>query len=79
MDAGDKTHSEEELGDVFFVLAQLARHLKLEAETVARAGNRKFEIVLKNAIPRNFQKPGFSSIPPEEKERMWEEIKKSKA
>ena len=31
-----------ELGDVFFTLANLARHLKLDAEAAARAGARKF-------------------------------------
>jgi tetrapyrrole methylase family protein / MazG family protein len=75
--SGDKSHTEEELGDVFFVLAQLARHLKLEAETVARAGNRKFEDrfekLLELAASRNLD---FTGIPVEEKEKMWEEVKK---
>lgn len=31
-----------ELGDVFFSLAQLCRHLKMDPETVAMDGNRKF-------------------------------------
>lgn len=38
----DPQHSAEELGDVLFVLANVARHLGLEAEGVLRAGNRKF-------------------------------------
>jgi MazG family protein len=32
----------EEIGDVYFSLAQLCRHLKLDPETVAVDGNRKF-------------------------------------
>lgn len=35
---------EYELGDVFFSLSQLARHLKLDPEQVLRKGNRRFEV-----------------------------------
>lgn len=34
---------EYELGDVFFSLSQLARHLQLDPEQVLRKGNRRFE------------------------------------
>jgi tetrapyrrole methylase family protein / MazG family protein len=74
---GDLKHTEEELGDVFFVLAQLARHLKLEAETVARAANRKFENrfskLLQLAESRN---QDFQSLSVSQKEQMWEEVKR---
>lgn len=38
----DINHIAEELGDVLFVLANLARHLGVDAEAALRTGNRKF-------------------------------------
>jgi nucleoside triphosphate diphosphatase len=38
----DPAKVSEEIGDVFFSLGQLCRHLKLDPETVAMDGNRKF-------------------------------------
>jgi MazG family protein len=38
----DRARVSEELGDVYFSLAQLCRHLDLDPETVALDGNRKF-------------------------------------
>lgn len=68
----------EELGDVFFVLAQLARHLKLDAESSARQANSKFEKrfekMLNLAVSRGLD---FQNLKTEEKEELWEEIKKS--
>lgn len=74
---GDRNHTEEELGDLFFVLAQLARHMKMEAESVARAANRKFEDrfakLMELAASRN---QDFQTLSSAEKEKMWDEIKK---
>jgi MazG family protein len=41
--AGDRAEASEELGDVLFSAAQLARHLELDPETCLRSANRKFE------------------------------------
>jgi MazG family protein len=38
----DTPHAAEELGDVLFVMANLARHLGVDAEACLRGGNRKF-------------------------------------
>jgi len=76
--SGDRDHTKEELGDLFFVLAQFARHLKFEAETVAREGNRKFEKRFEKLMnltkSRNLD---FTKLSSREKERLWEEIKTS--
>jgi MazG family protein len=40
--SGDTAHIREEMGDLLFVLANLARHLDVDAETALREGNRKF-------------------------------------
>ena len=39
---GDLTAIEEEIGDLLFTLANLARHLKVEPESALRAANHKF-------------------------------------
>jgi tetrapyrrole methylase family protein/MazG family protein len=73
----DTAHVKEELGDVFFVLAQLARHLKFEAESVARAANSKFEKRFENML--NLAKSKgmeFVDLTSEKKEELWAAIKK---
>ncbi|WP_434110780.1 nucleoside triphosphate pyrophosphohydrolase [Methylocaldum sp. GT1TLB] len=39
---GDQSHIREEIGDLLFVVVNLARHLEVDAETALRSGNRKF-------------------------------------
>lgn len=41
--SGNTEHMTEELGDILFVCANLARHLKTDAETALRGTNAKFE------------------------------------
>jgi tetrapyrrole methylase family protein/MazG family protein len=66
----------EELGDLFFVLAQLARHLKLDAETVARAANRKFEGRFKKLFELAETKGiNYYKLSSNEKELLWREVK----
>ncbi len=43
IDRGDKKASEGEIGDLFFALVNLARHLDIDAETALRRANAKFE------------------------------------
>lgn len=66
----------EELGDVLFSLAQLARHLDLEPEQVLRGANKKFEDryfkMIKLARSKGFE---FDQLSPSEKENLWKQIK----
>ena len=39
---GDQAHIQEELGDVLFVMANIARHLDIDAEASLRGCNQKF-------------------------------------
>ena len=43
IDSGDDEHMEEELGDLLFVCANLARHLKIDPNVALRKANKKFE------------------------------------
>lgn len=40
---GDDAHLKEEFGDLMFVMANLARHLKIDPEKALREANAKFE------------------------------------
>jgi XTP/dITP diphosphohydrolase/ATP diphosphatase len=42
LEANDQAHAEEELGDLLFALASLARHLKVDTEFALRNANAKF-------------------------------------
>lgn len=42
IDSGDAEHTAEEVGDILFAVANLARHLEIEPETALKKTNRKF-------------------------------------
>jgi len=65
----------EELGDLLFAVANLARHLNIEPEAALREANAKFEMRF-----RSIEKaPGFADLSLEEKERLWVAAKKAQA
>lgn len=72
-EATDDTHRAEELGDVLFVLANLARRHGIDPEAALRAGNAKFE--------RRFRAmealagPAFPSLTLAEQEAHWQQVK----
>jgi nucleoside triphosphate diphosphatase len=82
--AGDRTGTggadpeavAEELGDLLFVVANLARHLKIEPETVLRRANAKFERRFAG-IERKLR--GLGKTPQQsdlaEMDRLWDEVK----
>lgn len=78
MQRGDRELLEQELGDVFFSLAQLARHLGFEPEDVAQRGNSKFlkrfSLVEALAAERGLDP---SQLAREELEKLWLEAKDS--
>src|SRR5262245_8580771 len=73
---GDQEAVAEELGDLLFVLANLARHLRIEPETVLRRANAKFERRFAG-IERKLR--GLGKTPQQsdlaEMDRLWDELK----
>ncbi len=74
LDSGDKSHIEEELGDVLFTLSQLARHLDLDAEKALRLSNIKFVTRFRKMLELE---PNFLAISRSEKETLWNRAKRA--
>jgi MazG family protein len=76
--SGKTEHVAEELGDLLFAMANLARHLKVDPEAALRAGNEKFIRRFK-AIESGLQARGGSLAEAslEEMEALWQEAKRS--
>jgi nucleoside triphosphate diphosphatase len=69
---GDHAHIEEEIGDVLFVLANLARKAKVDPEVALRSANAKFERRfrwIEEALQRDGKSPETSSL--EEMDGLW--------
>jgi nucleoside triphosphate diphosphatase len=69
---GDQAHIEEEIGDVLFVLANLARKAKVDPEVALRSANAKFERRfrwIEEALQRDGKSPETSSL--EEMDGLW--------
>ncbi|HUY68776.1 MAG TPA: nucleoside triphosphate pyrophosphohydrolase [Alphaproteobacteria bacterium] len=73
---GNQAAVEDELGDVFFALANLARRLDIDPEQALRGTNRKFERRFRE-IERRLKAEGrtIGQASLEEMERLWGEIK----
>jgi len=63
----------EEMGDVLFVLANLARRHGIDPEAALRAGNAKFERRFK--AMEALAGPDFPNLPLDEQERYWQLVK----
>lgn len=65
-----------ELGDVFFSLAQLARHLEMDPEQVGREANRRFEHRFKTMMKLREEKSlAWETMSLNDKENLWQEAK----
>lgn len=71
---------EEELGDVLFAVANLARHLNVDPEAALRAANRKFGARFR-ALEERFRDRGVElrDASPAEMDAEWRRIKKDRA
>jgi ATP diphosphatase len=71
--ATDDAHRAEEMGDVLFVLANLARRHGIDPETALRAGNAKFERRFK--AMESLAGPDFPALPLDAQEDYWQQVK----
>jgi MazG family protein len=75
--AETQTEREEEIGDLLFVVANLARHLKVDPEAALRAANAKFVRRFKHIereLAARGSKPGTATL--QEMEDLWQDAKK---
>ena len=75
-DSGDPDHVEEEFGDLLFVMANLARHLRVDPEGALRSANEKFTRrfrAIEAALARDGRRPEDSSL--EEMDALWNAAK----
>jgi MazG family protein len=69
---------EDEVGDLFFVLVNIARYLKVDAESALRRTNRKFRGRfgwLEEQLQKQGKEPGSATL--EEMESLWQQAKKA--
>ncbi len=75
---GDRDRIEEEYGDLLFVLANLARHLKVDPESALRRANAKFERRFRRveaSLAAEGRAPGEASLA--EMDALWDQVKAS--
>ncbi len=78
IEAGDREHAGEELGDLLFSCVNAARHLKIDPETALRQCNRKFVRrfgAVETALRADGRVPADASL--EELDGLWERAKAS--
>jgi ATP diphosphatase len=76
LDRGDKAHVAREIGDVLFAVANLARHVKTDAESALRQTNAKFERRFRHIEERlAAQNKAFGAVSLQEMDALWDEAK----
>ena len=78
MAAADADHVEEELGDLLFTVANLARKLRIDPESALRAANNKFTRRFR-AVEQRLTADGRSlhDATSDELEREWQAVKRT--
>jgi uncharacterized protein YabN with tetrapyrrole methylase and pyrophosphatase domain len=72
-----KKEVEHELGDLFFALVNLARHLKIDPETALSKSNKRFIKrfgYIERTLPKNGKRLGEATLT--EMDKLWEEAKR---
>jgi nucleoside triphosphate diphosphatase len=72
-DAASPQDHHEEIGDLLFAVVNLARHLKVDAETALRSANAKFEARFR--IMEDIAGEKFNALSLDEKEQLWQRAK----
>lgn len=75
---GDKAAIQEEIGDLLFVVANLARHVDADPEACLTAANAKFQrrfAGIEAALERQGREPREATL--EELEELWQQVKRT--
>jgi ATP diphosphatase len=75
---GDKGAIKEEIGDLLFVIANLARHVDADPEACLKAANAKFErrfAGIEAALEQQGRKAGDATL--DELEALWQQVKRA--
>ena len=78
IDSADRAHIEEEYGDLMFVLANLARHLKVDPEAALRGANTKFNRRFRGieaALKADARRPEDATLA--EMDALWDQMKRA--
>ena len=75
--AGTAEERQEEVGDLLFAVVNLARHLKVDAETALRAANAKFEHRFRTM--ESLAGDAFAGLTLDDKEALWQRAKRDNA
>ena len=78
IDAGEQAKAADEVGDLLFAVANLARHLKVDPEGALRGANAKFErrfAHIEARLAAEGRAPAGASL--DEMEALWNEAKRS--
>ena len=76
IEAGDATGIEDEIGDLLFVCANLARRLKVDPETALRKANAKFERRFRSMEDLAIEQGDkFAALNLEQQEALWHAVK----
>lgn len=74
----NKTHLEEEIGDLLFATSQWARHLGIDPEKALHLSNQKFKIRFNKMLELSgLNIETFSTLSLEQKEQLWQKVKKT--
>ena len=76
MKSGDKDKQYEEIGDLLFSVAQLARHMGIDPEMALKDANLKF-VKRVNLVEQKVMDDGFQmkNLPTHELEKYWDKVK----
>ncbi len=78
LEAEDRAAAAEEIGDLLFVIANLARRLEVDPEAALRAANRKFErrfSAMRATVEAGGQSIGAASL--DDMEEAWQSVKRA--
>ena len=76
-DAAARDRLEDEIGDVLFVCANLARHAKVDVGSALRRANRKFERRFRMMETLAAADGGLAGKPLDVQDRYWDEAKRA--